>query len=350
VCWKLQQAGGRLAFNPSAVILHHRRNSVRAFWKQQRGYGYAEALLEKKWPEKYTITGQITWTGRLYGHGVVRALRSVTRIYHGVWGVAPFQSIYEPAPGFLSSLPHMPEWYLVLGVLFLLSVLGLSWRPLALAVIPLAAMLTLAVVHAGVGAARAHFPRAPRRRFQRVTRRVLTALLFLTQPMARLAGRTSSGLTPWRRHGSAEFKVPWVSAAAIWSERWQDAGERLAAIEQALKKVGECVRRGGNFDRWDLEVRGGAFGGARLLMAVEEHGLGRQLVRVRTWPKIPAKMLVLVDGSALLSLGAARDHALVATTILGLPALLCGLRALRDCAAAVAAFRRAVAQSQTPEP
>ncbi|MGH9146432.1 MAG: glycosyltransferase, partial [Vicinamibacterales bacterium] len=345
VCWQLQQAGWRLGFSPAAVVLHHRRNSVRAFWKQQRGYGWAEALLEKKWPEKYTSTGQITWNGRLYGLGLVRSFRwSSSRIYHGVWGTAPFQSIYEPAPTFLSSLPHTPEWYLLVAILTVLSELGLSWRPLGLALVPLAAALALAVAHAGAGASQAHFPKAPNG-FKRLKRRALTAALYLIQPVARLSGRTRSGLTPWRRHGSAEFTRLWTQTSAIWSEHWQDAGDRLAAVEATLKKAGECVRRGGNFDRWDLEVRGGAFGAARLLMAVEEHGLGKQLVRIRTWPSCPARVLVLVLVSAALSLGAARDQAVIAATVLGIPALLCSLRALRDCAAATAAFRR---QRYTP--
>src|SRR6266545_4309085 len=50
VCWRLQERGWTLGFSPSAVVWHHRRNSVRAYWRQQRGYGEAEALLERKWP------------------------------------------------------------------------------------------------------------------------------------------------------------------------------------------------------------------------------------------------------------------------------------------------------------
>src|SRR6185503_10024926 len=53
VCWRLQQQGWTIGFNPAAMVWHHRRNSLRAYWKQQKGYGKAEALLEAKWPEKY---------------------------------------------------------------------------------------------------------------------------------------------------------------------------------------------------------------------------------------------------------------------------------------------------------
>src|SRR5262249_21365247 len=50
VCWRLRAHGLTLGFHPAAVVWHHRRNSIRAYWRQQRGYGKAEALLEQKWP------------------------------------------------------------------------------------------------------------------------------------------------------------------------------------------------------------------------------------------------------------------------------------------------------------
>ena len=40
------------------------------YWKQQQGYGKAEALLENKWPEKYNVFGHLKWAGRIYGNGV----------------------------------------------------------------------------------------------------------------------------------------------------------------------------------------------------------------------------------------------------------------------------------------
>ena len=69
VCWRLQKRGWTLGFHPAAMVWHHRRNSIRAYWKQQINYGKAEALLERKWPEKYNAAGHLTWTGRVYGNG-----------------------------------------------------------------------------------------------------------------------------------------------------------------------------------------------------------------------------------------------------------------------------------------
>src|SRR5207302_2063580 len=77
--------------------------------------------------------------------------------------------------------------------------------------------------------------------------------------------------------------------------RWQDVAEKLASMETALRESGAVVRRGGNFDRWDLEVQGGLLGGVRMLLAVEDHGPRKQLVRVRSWPTFsPVGLLLLL--------------------------------------------------------
>src|SRR5439155_1386610 len=65
VCWRLQDRGWTLGFHPAAMVWHHRRNSVRAYWRQQIGYGRAEAMLERKWPEKYNDVGHVRWRGTL---------------------------------------------------------------------------------------------------------------------------------------------------------------------------------------------------------------------------------------------------------------------------------------------
>src|ERR1044071_8257844 len=60
LCWRVQQAGGTIGFHPAALVWHHRRNFLKNYWRQQQGYGKAEALLEGKWPEKYNSAGHLT--------------------------------------------------------------------------------------------------------------------------------------------------------------------------------------------------------------------------------------------------------------------------------------------------
>jgi hypothetical protein len=102
------------------------------------------------------------------------------------------------------------------------------------------------------------------------------------------------------------------------------------------------VLRGAEHDTWDLEVRGGILGAARLLMGAEDHPGGKQLVRLRWWPEVPERGPVLALGLAALSLGAAHGDARLAAAVLGLGALLPALHIIEQCMAAMATIRGAV--------
>jgi len=123
---------------------------------------------------------------------------------------------------------------------------------------------------------------------------------------------------------------------SLWCERWEAPTKRLQAIEATLRSAGACVLRGGPHDRWDLEVRGGFLGAARMLMAVEEHGGGRQLVRLKAWPDVPVRAPILTTGLAALALAAFQDQAWAAAAALGLAALLPALKALEESAVSMA--------------
>ncbi len=155
VCWRLQERGWTLGFAPAAVVWHHRRNSIKAYVKQQRGYAKAEALLADKWPGKYNSVGHVPWQGRIYGRGVTNLFFLRSRIYHGTWGSAPFQSVYEPCPGHWASMLLMPEWYFLLTFVGFLTALGASWHPLLWSSPLLAAGLLLTLIQAVRGGVRA---------------------------------------------------------------------------------------------------------------------------------------------------------------------------------------------------
>ena len=342
VCWRLQERGWTLGFSPAAVVWHHRRKSIKRYLKQQQGYAKAEAILAEKWPAKYNNLGHLTWHGRLYGRGNVETLLRPPRIYHGTWGSALFQSVYEPAPGLLSSLPLMPEWYFLLLILGTLSALSIAWPPL-LALVPVfGAAMVLTILQACRGAARANIQTLPNAKLRRIKHRGIVASLYFLQPAARLIGRMQHGLGPWRRRGFIR-SVPVPNFRAIWCERWQATETRLAELERTLNQAGAVVVRGGDFDRWDLAVRGGLFGCVRTLAMVEEHGSGKQFFRLRAWPKVsvPALWLVafLLAGAVL----AAGDHAWVAALPLALAALSIGWWIYTDCAMAMRAWSDAVA-------
>ena len=57
VCWRLQARGWKIGFAPAALVWHHHRSSIKAYWRQQVGYGEGEAWLMAHHPEKF-VDGQ----------------------------------------------------------------------------------------------------------------------------------------------------------------------------------------------------------------------------------------------------------------------------------------------------
>jgi O-antigen biosynthesis protein len=343
VCWRLQERGWTLGFAPAAVVWHHRRTSIIAYFKQQRGYAKAEGLLAKKWPGKYNCAGHLAWQGRLYGRGVVELFFQRSRIYHGLWGTAPFQSIYEPSPGHWPALMLMPEWYFLLMFISLLTAFAASWTPLLWLSPLLAAGGLLTLIQAIRGGLKARFHPEPRSKLRRLALQSLVALLHFVQPAARLLGRVQHGLGPWKwRNLVAVLPLPVVKS--IWSEQWLAIESRLSQLAAILKQSGAAVVVGSDFDPWDFTIHGGLFGGIRTKAMVEEHGNGRQLFRFGAWPKPPAPALAVLFALVILGGLAALDHAWVASASLGLTASALAVLIYADCAIAMSYWRDAVDQ------
>jgi GT2 family glycosyltransferase len=343
LCWRLQDAGETLGFSAGAVVTHRRRDTVRRYLKQQFGYGKAEALLEQKWPNRHNRAGYLRWAGRIYDGASADPGRRRARIRYGPWGSGLFQSIYEPAPGKLSALMLMPESYLLVMGIGVLGAFGLMWSELLLA-LPIFALGVFGILwRACASGWRAHRPAMDRSALDLLRRRLLTGALFLLQPLARLAGRLLNGLSPWRRRAGRSRAVPLPRTACIWSERWRAHAERLEELQKLLVDDGAIVKRGGAFDRWDLHVRPGPLGGARLRTAVEEHGDGKQLTRVKVWPNLSlgAAVIPLLLGFSVM---AWFDGELPLAASLGLLAVVPVLLAASDCSAAVGMVLRDVSR------
>jgi GT2 family glycosyltransferase len=326
ICWRLHQNGHTIGFSPAAVVWHHRRNSLGTYWKQQVGYGKAETMLARKWPEKYLSGGTLNWSGRLYGKGLTAGRwLEASRIYHGVWGSALFQSIYDRPPGVLASLPSIPQWYLLNAVLLLTSVLGLFWAPLLVAFPLLLVSAALPVPYVIASVRRASFTTVPRSWFHRAALYTVTTGLYFAQPLARLDGKLRACFKFWRESKEG-IRLPRVIRFEHWSENWRPADSWLRDIESSLNLRNALVARGGDFDNWDLEVHGGLFGHARMRLAVEEHGGGRQLIRVKLWPKLDATILSAAGLMAVIAvLAGLSGSAVVCGTAAGAAFFLSGL-------------------------
>jgi GT2 family glycosyltransferase len=341
ICWRLQERGWTIGFAPSAVVWHHRRNSIKRYLKQQFGYAKAEALLAEKWPGKYNSAGHVTWRGHLYGKGIVETLFARSRIYHGQFGSAPFQSVYQVSPGNLSSLSLMPEWYFLLLLFGFVTMLGISWTPLLWLTPLLIAGVGLTLVQAIRASLRATFDSKPNSKLGYAGLRLLVAWLHLVQPAARLFGRVQHGMGPWSWKGITHI-LPLPTIVSLWTTRWQPIESRLSALASILNGAGTPIIRGGDFDRWDLSILGGLFGTIRVIAMVEEHGKGKQLCRFRTWPKPPNSVIAIFVAIMIAAGLAAANHAATPAGFLALAGCTIGLLIYRDCAHAMSQWRDAV--------
>jgi O-antigen biosynthesis protein len=237
----------------------------------------------------------------------------------------------------------MPEWYLVIAGLAGLSALGALWSPFLFALPLLLAAVSALVFKAAVGGMHGTVC-AARSRFVRFRMRLRTGLLYLLQPAARLGGRLRFGLSPWRRRSAPHLGLPVPRTHSIWSEQWRAPDERVRRLEKALRRIGGVVFSGGDYERWDLYVRGGMLGSMRLRVAVEEHGAGRQLVRIRSWPRFSRIGAGVALGFSALAAGAAFDGAWAATGVLAGVALLILVSTVQDCATAAGVLRIALTE------
>jgi GT2 family glycosyltransferase len=350
-CWRVQDQVGEIGFHPTALVWHHRRDSWPMYWKQQQGYGKAEALLEQKWPEKYNNLGHTSWGGRLYGKGWTVNLSTLGgRIYQGTWGHAPFQSLYQGAPTTLLSLPLMPEWYFVIAFLALLTLLGIAWTPLLLVSLPLLLIsIILPMTQAAISASRAKFTSKPENFWQQSKLFFITACMHLQQPYARLIGRIKHGLTPWRNKTRPEekFKLKLLPESfSIWHEEWEDPNETLRKLQDKLRQQGEIVLAGGDYDNWDLEIKSGLWGKVRLKMATEEHGQGKQLNKFLLSPGFNGPCFILIALLLVVSLLAGLNGAMVLSVVLSLFSFLIFIQNILNTSRAVVITSMTVKQDE----
>jgi O-antigen biosynthesis protein len=182
LCWKVLDRRWKIGFHPAAMVWHHRRPGLGAYLRQQRGYGRSEALVEARHPERFTPTGTARWRGRIYNPALPRVIGR-QRVYRGVYGTAPYQSIYQ-AGGHTVDLLHQVGIPLA-AILAPTASLAVFHRWLALPAV-LAALGVLALFLCDV--AQTDPPR--RMTTGRLRFRVSVALHCLLQPLVRWWARS----------------------------------------------------------------------------------------------------------------------------------------------------------------
>lgn len=180
LCWKVLDRDWEIAFHPAALVWHHRRDSVRAYLKQQRGYGRSEALVARRHPDRFTPLGTARWHGLIYDSFAPSLLRQ--RVYRGLYGAAAYQSVYR-AGGHTLDIAHQ------VGVP--LAVLAVFVAPLALVTPALGLLPALALAFlCGLFAYDATTARPPRRMGRgQLWFRFGVAFLHVAQPLVRTRAR-----------------------------------------------------------------------------------------------------------------------------------------------------------------
>ncbi len=311
VCWRLQARGWKIGFASSALVWHHHRASVKAYWRQQLGYGEGETWLMAHHPEKF-LDGHMLWHGRIYSPlPFVRSLWG-TKINAGVWGTAAFPSVYRTDVHPFAFLPHSVRWQVVSFVLLLagliVAALGThEWAALLLlttGAIGVALTVSKNVAYA-MRSEIGSVPGAARRLLVRFWYRLTIAGLHFLQPFARVRGRIRGLLSPpeivlpeahrqtSRRprpsFGELRRSLVLITGSVIedrfWSETWTSADRVLAQLTDWLRKSRAVrsieVDEGWSDDR-DVGVFAGRWAWLDLRALVEEHAGGRVLLRIST--------------------------------------------------------------------
>jgi cellulose synthase/poly-beta-1,6-N-acetylglucosamine synthase-like glycosyltransferase/sugar lactone lactonase YvrE len=321
VCWRLQAKGQKIGFAPSALVWHHHRASLKAYWRQQVGYGEGETWLDAHHPEKF-VRGNMLWRGRIYSPlPFVRSL-SGRRINTGVWGTAAFPSVYRTdVPGF-QFLPHLPAWWFASTALLLIGAGTLlsPFEALATAFIALGSLgwlitISRCLLFAWTSDLSAVHPR--RGSASLLRHRLLIACLHFIQPIARFYGRVRGMLNPPLVIESGRVtRFPWkapvpsvsdvLSTAGLlagasteetyWGERWTSHDAVLSELTGQLRSARPAhsvdVDDGWRVDR-DVSVAVGGWGWLDARVLLEEHGGAKVLFRVGTKLRPTLKGIVI---------------------------------------------------------
>ena len=313
LCWRLQARGWKIGFAPAAMVWHHHRASLWAFWRQQVGYGESETWLKPLHPQKFAGRRAI-WRGHIYSAlPFVRSLRR-SKVNVGVWGSAAFPSVYRFDGHPLAHLPHSGRWQ---ATSLSLIALGLALLPTPLAAfgpaVSLAGLAGLGVTmskcvrYAFETDVSRWSPTGPVPRWpRRLAYRAALAGLHFIQPLARLYGRVRGYfVAPRRRAPGFRQTATGISARVLPAGVWRSLGlltrggvqerfwgERSVNADTLLDRMTDWLRlsravdaieidEGWRADR-DFSVAIGRLVWLDVRAVVEDHGAGTCLVRVAT--------------------------------------------------------------------
>jgi glycosyltransferase involved in cell wall biosynthesis len=278
ICWRFIDAGLKIGYAPAALVWHHRRSTVGAYLRQQKGYGRSEAMVQFKHPHRFNALGCFRWCGVIYGDGGLTRADGRAAVYHGRFGSGAFQIIYRQSNFSVWSYFTMLEWHALAALVATLSV---AYWPL----LGVSLLMWCATFAAGIRASL----RAPLESGAPRWCRPLLCLLHIAQPMVRSlhrhkyriaerVGRKSRNAalaTNFKKLSASEFDLYWQS----------DDGRGREQLLHALIDQANAERwRGDYFAEWqphDLELIGDLWHDVQISTATEELGGPKRFTRAR---------------------------------------------------------------------
>ncbi len=291
-CWRLQQEGQVIAFSPSAIVWHYRRFTLKAFRKQQEGYGEAESLLRFKHLVFFGPTGTAKWKGQIYGAPRFTWLVNKPVIYHGVFGEGLFQCIYPTPQSWLAAYLSTIEWVTLTWFLFLLSIPFPALRIVAYLLFGGTFLVALSyMIHAKLEP-----------RFDTIRARLLVAFLALSQPLVRgwaryftwlKFKRTPESVIAAKEKDFTPSNVRGLSKLVFWNEEGKGREVLLTSVIEVLEKEGWSYSTDTGWKEWDVQIYGSFWWGITIRSVTEYHGGPKSLTRVRLTTQMVATTFLL---------------------------------------------------------
>ncbi len=280
-CWRLQTAGGVVAFSPSAIVWHYRRFTLRAFRSQQEGYGEAEALLRFKHLIFFGPTGTAKWKGQIYGAPRLTWWFSKPLIYHGVFGQGLFQSLYPAQVSQIAAYLSSIEW---IALTLFVGFIGipLQW----LRIVPVLMLLgTVSVSLSWMVNVRIE------PKYDTIRARLLVAFLAMMQPLGRGWARYFTWLK-FKRTPGAVVRSPeegvahealrgGITRLDFWNEEGKGREVLLPEVFALLEKEGWRYSTDTGWKTWDVLVYGTLWWSVSIKTVTEYHGGPKCLTRAR---------------------------------------------------------------------
>jgi hypothetical protein len=304
-CWRMLDAGFTLGFCPSAFVWHFRRNTVKAYYGQQHGYGKAEAMLYAKYPERFNALGQIKWRGTIPGlartvpGGARRRIAATRR-------ETDFQEVHDAGLSVLKVLPLTAEWNLIAA-----ATLAASFA-LGVTIMPALAALAMGPVWAMYYASKAPIEKC----HDGPLSWIFVAMLAYTGPIMRTIARYrhSGGARCARLFEEAPRQRPsvdWLRRGVrldYWNEAYITRDSILERISRFFAEIGRPAIADSGWNDFDLAAKPDPWTRLEIRTADEEHSGMRLKTMVSARVRLSAAAKIGLAGLAALTAGAAMRY------------------------------------------